>query len=315
MNNDRVALVLGAGGIRGIAFTAGALAVLEHDHGWDAREADIIVGTSAGAIVGALLRAGLSPLDLAAWIGGATGAMENERARDCLAWPPLTPLGIRDLTRFRFPPRGPIRSWCRRPWSVNPAAVLAGIMSDGRHALAVQLSTLDELLPSWPAQPLWLCAVELHSHERVVFGRERCATPSVAVAASCAVPGYFSPVAVGDERFLDGGIHSTTNADVVADADVDRVIVVAPLGGRARRPLGIEPAVRTMARRALAREVTLLRQREIPITVIEPDGDVVPHLGLDFVSRYGVRDVVRHAFLDTGRQFHEPLDEALPEAV
>jgi NTE family protein len=315
MSNERVALVLGAGGVRGIAFTAGALAVLQHDRGWDAREADIIVGTSAGAIVGALLRAGLSPLDLAAWIGGATGAMEDERARDCLVWPPLAPLGIRDLTRLRFPPRGPIRSWCRRPWSVNPAGVLSGITSDGRHDLAARLAMLDELLPTWPAQPLWLCAVQLHSHERVAFGRDRYAPPSVAVAASCAVPGYFSPVAVGDERFLDGGIHSTTNADVLSDAGVDRVVVVAPLGGRARRPLGIEPAVRTLARRALARELTLLREREIPITVIEPDGDVTSHLGLDFVSRRGIRDVVRHAFLDTGRQFHEPDGAAFLEAV
>jgi len=314
MSNERVALVLGAGGVRGIAFTAGALAVLEHDHGWDARDADVIVGTSAGALVGALLRAGISSLDVAAWISGATGAVEDPRARDELAWPPLAPLGLRDVTRFRFPPRGPIWDWCRRPWSVNPAAVLAGLTSDGRHDLATHLAPFDNLLPEWPSKRLWLCAVEQRSHARVVFGRDRYPRPTVAVAASCAVPGYFAPVAVDDDRFLDGGIHSTTNADVLADADVDRVIVVAPLAGRARRPLGIEPAVRTLARRALARELTRLRARGLSITVIEPNGEVTPHLGLDFVTRRGVRDVVRHAFFDTGHQFHE-VGAAFPEAV
>jgi len=306
MSKDRVALVLGAGGVRGIAFTAGALAVLEHDHGWDARSADVIVGTSAGALVGALLRAGISALDVAAWVGGATNAVDDPRARAELTWPPLAPLGLRDLARVRFPPRGPIGSWCRRPWSVKPAAVLAGITGNGRHDLAGHLAPFDRLLPDWPSDPLWLCAVDQDSHARVVFGRDYHPRPSVAVSASCAVPGYFTPVAVDDRRYLDGGIHSTTNADVLTDTFVDHVIVIAPLAGRARRPIGIEPAVRTLARRALARELTDLRSRGIPITVIEPIGDVTTHLGLDFVSQRGIRDVVRHAFLDTGDQLHQP---------
>jgi NTE family protein len=261
-----------------------------------------------------LLRAGVSSFDIAAWIGGATSAMEDARARDGLVWPSLAPLGLRDLARVRFPPRGPLRSWCRRPWSVNPAALLAAMTSNGRHDLTAHTANFDHLLPEWPAAPLWLCAVDQDSHERVVFGRDRHPRPSVAIAASCAVPGYFSPVVVGDERFLDGGIHSTTNADVLVERSVDHVIVVAPLAGRARRPIGIEPAVRTLARRALARELVSLRARDIPITLIEPNGEVTPHLGLDFVSRRGVREVVRHAFLDTGHQLHE-REAAFPEAV
>ena len=314
MSNERVALVLGAGGIRGMAFTAGALAVLEHDHHWDARSADIIVGTSAGALVGGLLRTGISALDIAAWVAGATGAMEDPRAQDELVWPPLAPLGVRDLTRLRFPPRGPIRSWCRRPWSVKPAALFAGITGNGRHDLTAHLASFDHLLPTWPSATLWLCAVNQNSHARVVFGRDRHPRPSVAIAASCAVPGYFCPVEVGGDRFLDGGIHSTTNADVLLESPVDHVIVVAPLAGRARRPIGIEPAVRTLARRTLARELIDLRARGVSATVIEPNGDVTPHLGLDFVSQRGVREVVRHAFFDTGHQFHEP-GAAFLEAV
>src|SRR5215218_143482 len=64
---SRVGLVLGAGGVVGQAYHSGVLAVLEHDFGFDARTADMIVGTSAGSITGTLLRLGVSAEDLAAW--------------------------------------------------------------------------------------------------------------------------------------------------------------------------------------------------------------------------------------------------------
>ena len=63
----RVGLVLGGGGVVGQAYHSGVLAVLEHDFGFDARTADMIVGTSAGSITGTLLRLGVSAEDLAAW--------------------------------------------------------------------------------------------------------------------------------------------------------------------------------------------------------------------------------------------------------
>jgi NTE family protein len=62
----RIGLVLGAGGVIGHAFHAGVLDGLCDATGWDPRDAEVIVGTSAGSVVGALLRAGFSPRDLAA---------------------------------------------------------------------------------------------------------------------------------------------------------------------------------------------------------------------------------------------------------
>ena len=63
----RVGLVLGAGGVVGQAYHSGVLAALEHDLGWDPRTAEVIVGTSAGSITGALLRNGVPASELAAW--------------------------------------------------------------------------------------------------------------------------------------------------------------------------------------------------------------------------------------------------------
>ena len=81
----------------------------------------------------------------------------------------------------------------------------------------------------WPPEPLWIVAVHLDVGHRVVFGgavvaADPDATVAQAVQASCAVPGYFAPVVVGGERFVDGGVHSTTNADVAAPAaDADGI--------------------------------------------------------------------------------------------
>ena len=77
----RIGLVLGGGGIAGMAFHAGVLLALHHDLGWDARDADVIVGTSAGSIVGALLRAGVTPEDLAAWATDATPTQDGRKFR------------------------------------------------------------------------------------------------------------------------------------------------------------------------------------------------------------------------------------------
>ena len=67
--SPRIGLVLGAGGTVGCAYHAGVLAGLQHHTGWDARDAVSIVGTSAGSLVGALLRVGLGPDDLVALLG------------------------------------------------------------------------------------------------------------------------------------------------------------------------------------------------------------------------------------------------------
>src|SRR5688572_10729712 len=102
----RVGLVLGAGGVVGQAYHAGVLAALELDLGWDPRTADVIVGSSAGAVTGALLRLGVSSEDLAAWAVDAPLSLESGDLHEALAqgdkeFPPLT---WRDLLRrWRLP--------------------------------------------------------------------------------------------------------------------------------------------------------------------------------------------------------------------
>ena len=108
----RVGLVLGAGGVVGQAYHAGVLAVLEHDYGFDARDVDMIVGTSAGSITGTLLRLGVSSGDLAAWTVKAPLSGTDEFVRQMAAMPDPVFAPLRPLDLLRRPMRLPARTWC-----------------------------------------------------------------------------------------------------------------------------------------------------------------------------------------------------------
>jgi NTE family protein len=130
-----------------------------------------------------------------------------------------------------------------------------------------------------------------------------------AVAASCAIPGLFRPVRIGRHWYIDGGAHSTTNADVLVDAGVDAAIVLAPMSARrgaaGRRP---DRGVRALFRRRLAREIATLHAAGIDTEVFEPSADTLRAMGWNALDRSRVPAVVSSAFLsaDVGRFAHEP---------
>ena len=74
-----IAIVLGAGGVVGHAFHVGVLSALVDEFGWDARRARLIIGTSAGSVVGASLRAGLGPADMRRRLAGQRPTPEGLR--------------------------------------------------------------------------------------------------------------------------------------------------------------------------------------------------------------------------------------------
>lgn len=303
----KVGLVLGGGGTVGAAYHAGALTALEHDLGWDPRSADIVVGTSAGSLVGALLRVGIPPSDLAAHLVEAyeyadhpllNAAQMNRRE--------LPPMDMRRMV-FRLP-RMPstalLGDWVRRPWSVNPMSALISMMPDGTVPLREDLRFFDEAVPSgWTPDPLWICTLRRSDLHRVVWGREDLYTRvGTAVAASCAIPGFLSPVKIGTQVYVDGGVHSPTNADVLRGEDIDLVIVVSPMSAERVAGWGAEASLRRFAQRKLAQECRRLQQAGIATLVVAPGAPVLAHCGLDFMSPAKVADIVGASFLDTGRQ-------------
>ena len=303
----RVGLVLGGGGAIGAAYHAGALAALEHDLGWDARRASVIVGTSAGSLVGALLRRGVPATDLAALAVGSPTRFADPALVTSLQNRPVFPSIT--LNNFLRRPRRlrmrTLRGLARLAASSHslPIGALSLLLPEGRVVLAPHLAFLDaDSGTAWPGDPLLVCAVRRRDCRLVVFGSEECKPPlSTALAASCAVPGYFAGVNIDQDDYLDGGVISPTNVDVLADRPVDLAIIVSPMSGTSRWP-SLNQAIRRVCRKALNREVRTLAKHGVDSVVIEPGPDVLRHMSLDFMSEKASVEIVWNTFLETGAQ-------------
>lgn len=280
-------LVLGAGGLSGQAYHLGVLSALQELTGFDGRRADLIVGTSAGSLVAAGLTGGLSAQDQAAVLAGDAVSPEGEallaatRAR-VAATRTVTELPVAPPGRRPIAP-GAVLAAARRPWSVRPAAVMSSLLPPGRNATDSISRGVRKLHgDDWPAG-LRICAVHARTARRVVFGTPRAPQVDVgtAAAASCAIPGYFVPVRIAGELYVDGGGHSPTNADVVQHEHPDLVIISSPMSfgpGAARTP---DAAVRFAVRRYLAREVRQLRRRGATVVVFQPTRQDLAAMGLN----------------------------------
>ena len=314
----RVGLVLGGGGVVGQAYHSGVLAVLQHDFAFDARTADMIVGTSAGSITGALLRLGVSAENLAAWTVKAplSGTEDVLRQMAEAAVPELAPFRAWEVLRrpLRLPGRHMVQRALTRPLQFRPVAAGMALMAPGRHDIVAQLAALRELEgPGWPERDLWITAVRRRDGRRVVFGRP--GTPEVplhlAIGASCAVPGYFAPVTIGRHSYLDGGVHSPTNAAVLRGQGLDVVIVVAPMSGPAGWRPGVFPAARRYSERLLQRELRALRAEGIATVVFTPGPVEQQVMGTDMMSRRRLDEVVQQSFLTAGAHAADPEVAAL----
>lgn len=261
----RVGLVLGGGGFTGTAFHAGVITALA-DLGWDSRDAEIIVGTSAGSTSAALLRAGFPPRDYIPRI------LDRPMSQEGLAvlgdFPPLS-----DIRPGPAPMRRPAspslaRRVLRRPWDYRLGVAAAAILPAGTALLDGATDGLRAMFDRWPQRPMWICAVDLADGARVVFGHDIRTSVADAVLASCAMPGVLAPVEIAGRRYVDGGAFSVHNLDLLAGRPLDAVIVSAPLS--TDDPLAPEPynAVRTMVRRRLRKELATL---EVPVVLVEPD--------------------------------------------
>jgi NTE family protein len=300
----RIGLVLGAGGVVGHAYHAGVLDGLCDATGWDPRDAEVIVGTSAGSVVGALLRAGFSARDLAA---RSTGEPLSPEGAELLARSepaggparlPSRPRGRRGVPRMASPALL-MRAALRPFWMNRPGVMLAGALPAGAVPTELVAAGFRPLFGAdWPARDLWLTAVRLRDGRRVVFGRDGGPPAHVAdaVAASCAIPSFFAPVTIGGVDYVDGGAHSPTNADLVAEHDLDLVIVSSPMsvaGNRLRPSLDL-PA-RRLCRFYLGQEAARIRRRGVPVVAFQPTGDDLRLMGMNAMDPSRRAPVTRQA--------------------
>ena len=247
------ALVLGGGGVAGIAWMTGLLAGLA-DAGNDVTDVDLIVGTSAGSTVAAQLGRGLDLAQL------------YERQADPTLQTEEVPADV-DLATFaaRF---GQVLEGATTTAQTRRAV--------GQFALAAETvpesarrTVIEARLPShdWPDRPLKIVAVDAETGEPRVFDQTSGVSLVDAVMASCAVPGIWPPVTIDRRRYVDGGVRSNENADLATGAQ--RVLVIAPFGSSALIPnLPL-----------LADAVAELRAGGAEVAIIEPDDASVAAIG------------------------------------
>jgi NTE family protein len=203
------ALVLGGGGVTGVAWEIGMLAGLA-EQGVELAAADLIVGTSAGSLVGAGVAAGE---DLEALYSGQLAPPEAQ---------PAARLGLADMARFAgimIGTRDPVRARVK----MGRLALRAKTEPEAARRVVFERRLAGR---DWPAR-LKITAVDAQSGEFTVFDAAGPATLLDAVSASCAVPGVWPPVTIGGRRYIDGGMRSAANADLAAGCE--RVVIIAPI--------------------------------------------------------------------------------------
>lgn len=295
-----IALVLGAGGVVGGAYESGALAALHDVTGWDPRRAGLIVGTSAGATIGTMLRVGLAARDLEARVLARPLSEEGRRLAGDLPEEPLHLPGPPELRGIPVPlaPWLVVPAFVRRG-PVRPALAVAGLLPRGPHPTTVVGHRIHRLLGDrWPDEALWICAARVRDGRRVVFGRDDVVTPdpATAVEASSAVCGYFAPVRIDGVDHVDGGVHSVSNLDLVAGLGFDLAVCVSPMSTvPADPPWSPRRAVRMLSSGLLRWERARVEARGTPVLDLSPTVDDVARFGADLLDHGPAADVARSA--------------------
>lgn len=283
-------LVLGGGGVLGAAWTIGALTSLEESWSFDSRNFDHILGTSAGSVVAAMLGSGISVSDL---LSHQAGGAITEGPLAGYDWDYDIATGHSAPSRPRWAganPRSLVKN-ARRIKKMPPSAVLAALVPEGTGSLQ-QIHDLIAAAsgPQWPTN-VRVSTFNYDFGYRVIFGSEDAPTASLAdaVCASCAIPGWYSPVVIGGSRYVDGGTWSPTSADTLVDEDFDEVAVLAPMASfdidhPKDLSTTVERAWRIRVTKRLVREVGRLRRRGVKVTVLTPTYEDLSVMGGNFMD-------------------------------
>jgi NTE family protein len=279
-------LVLGGGGVLGEAWLSALLAGVAQGGGFDARQSGCLIGTSAGSIVAASLVAGIDPgerLGVAApGLASATVPGDEGDARGGLGVPFAAALELGGAAA------APLVSLALSSSATGGAMLRRAMLRRipaGERSMAGLARIIDAAGPVFDGR-LLVAAVELESGRRVMFGSPGApsATVAQAVLASCAIPGVFSPVAIGSRRYVDGGAWSPTNMDAAPAGRGDRVLCLNPTGSLRPTRGALAGAIGPISRTAASGEALALRHRGARVRTINPDEASARAMGVNLMS-------------------------------
>ncbi len=244
-----VGVVLSGGGPLAVAWECGvASGLASRDVILSA--ADQVLGTSAGAIVGAQLVAGRDPHAMALAIMD-----EKNDLPPRAGWPAYPQPALARLPELFAKAQG------GKAGRVEAGTYALQVVTPEDELAYVARVELDLGLTEWPERSLGIVAVDVESGEAVVFGRGTGATLGQAVAASCSLPGLSPPVRVGERRYFDGGMRSALNADLLTGCEAIILLCFTPSGPRRDRVLA----------RAHAQMALLGSRGGATVKIISPD--------------------------------------------
>lgn len=268
-----IGVVLGGGGVTGASYEMAALMAIELATGWDPSQADVVVGTSGGAYVAALVRSGRLDLDSMVQVHEDRDAVA-ERISGHLFAPDR---GVR-IGRWV---RHGILPGLRRPGLTMLLGGPAAWTTDGLADWVRQ--QCGPVADSWPTRPTIITAFDVAAKRRVAFGTESAPDVSLAdaVAASSAIPVAFQPRMIGNRLYVDGGVVSGTHADLVLGSPrpLDVLIVIAPMAAEEDRDGAwfYEKVFDRVGRTALGSELTRIHEEwpETDVVVLRPSPAVL----------------------------------------
>ncbi|MDH4118516.1 MAG: patatin-like phospholipase family protein [Acidimicrobiia bacterium] len=224
-----VGLVLGGGGVTGAAYEMAALMAIELATGWSANTADVVVGTSAGSFVAAMVRHDRLVLDSLVRHGDERADVAARIAGHLFNRKP----GVKVGTWVRHGLLPGVRKPGLTMLLGSPAPFEANGLADWVR------SQIGDSADSWPIKPTVVTAFDVEARRRVAFGTD--AAPDVgiaeAVAASSAIPLVFRPYRIGQRMYVDGGVMSGTHADLVLGSGnpLDLILILAPMAADTER--------------------------------------------------------------------------------
>lgn len=315
---------MGGGGLVGMAYHAGALKALE-ESGIDLGGADVIIGTSAGSVIGSYIGAGWSADDFFEYAHGRHPDVSKDPDDDReVVRQIFEPLWTTPSERVRrsvgsfFALASSRGIWHRASRGRMPFAYLRRMFPAGLYSTQRTRERLYEDLPAgWPREGLYICGADLYTGDLVPFGRAgapACDLPE-AVLASCAIPGVFPPVRIAGRQYVDGGAVSATSLGLAVEDGCETIICVAPLGYRNEGTVFVPDPhawapmlTRSFFARPLRREVHDARAKGVEVLVVRPWLDELKELGTNAMRHFDRGSVANAAREGTLRLLDEQSD-------